>query len=656
MRRPSPRSLALLVLAALALLLLGLAARLPSDPHAALLVSAKGAEWIHLPVAVGPHHLPTHARITIFRLETSFERVPEHARLEIRALRAYELRVNGALAGRSVEGTAPWAQAESMDVAGLLRPGANRIRVDVVNAKGPPALRLRSPDLDVATGPRWWARDRDGAGGSGAWQPAAPARERGDFAISRAFPTAWAGVRASAGWLLACFGLGAAACWADRRGLLRWRGRALDAAQLRWLLLTGWLVVCARNLLRLPLYMGMDATSHYRYVAFVAERGALPFASDGAQMFQPPLFYLLAAPLQRLFSGLFEADTALMALRCLPMLAGLGLVEVAYRSARLLFPERRDLRIAATVVGGLLPMSLYMALAVGNEPLSGLLTALVVLACLHLLRDAPSAAGDRRGLLLGGLFGLALLTKVTVLLLLPAVGLALLWSSEPGLAGLRRAGRAAALFGASLLVVAGWYFVRNWLELGVPYVGGWDPSLVPAGARDLGWQFPGYRVPGDVLRFGRALHLPVYAASAGFWDGLYSTLWLDGYLSGTALASAAPPWNHALQSALSLLSLPLAAAVLWGALRALFGPRDDDTAALFAVVSLASYLAAMLYLHLRVPTFSNAKASYTLGLLPCYALLAARGSQGLLRGPLSRLLGAGYLAAWAGAAWAAFLG
>lgn len=656
MRRPSPRSLALLVLTALGLLLLGLAARLPSDADAALLVSAGGAEWIYLPGAASPHHRPTRARVTLFRLETSFDRVPARALLEIRALRAYELRVNGVLAGRSAEGEAPWARPQALDVAGLLRPGANRIRVDVVNAKGPPALLLRSPDLDLASGPRWWARDRDAAREPGAWRPAVPAGERPGFAISEAFPTAWAGLRASAGWLLACFGLGVAACWSDGRGLLRWRGRPLDAAQLRWLVLAGWLVVCGRNLLRLPLYTGMDALSHYRYVAFVAERGALPFARDGAQMFQPPLFYLLAALLQRLFAGLLEADTAWMALRCLPMLAGLGLAEVAYRAARLLFPERRDLRIAATVVGGLLPMSLYMAFVVGNEPLSGLLTALVVLVCLHLLCDGLPAPGDRRSLLLGGLFGLALLTKVTVLLLLPAVGLALLWSSGPGLAGLRHSGRAAALFGAALLVVAGWYFARNWLELGVPYVGGWDPSLVPAGGRDLGWQFPGYRVPADVLRFGRALHLPVYAASAGFWDGLYSTLWLDGYLSGAALASAAPPWNHALQSALSLLSLPLAAAGLWGALRALFGRRADDSAGLFAVVALSSFLAAMLYLHLRVPTFSNAKASYTLGLVPCYALLVARGSQGVLRGPRSRALGAGYLAAWAGAAWAAFLG
>lgn len=654
MRRPSPRSLALLVLAALALLLLGLVARLPSDPGAALLVPAGGAEWIHLPVEASPHHHASRARVTSFRLETSFERPPAHARLQVAALRAYELRVNGALVRRSREGDAPWARPESVDVGGLLRPGPNRLRVDVVNAKGPPALRLSSPDLDVATGPRWLARDRDGDQTPAGWRPASAAAQRSGFAISEAFPTAWEGLLGQAPLLLACFALGFAACLADAHGWLRWRGRQLDAAELRWLLLAAFALVCARNLLRLPLYVGMDATSHTNYVAFVAERGTLPFAGDGAQMFQPPLFYALAAPCYRLFTSLFGDAQARMALRVLPMLAGLGLVELAYRCAVLLFPERRDLRMAACVVGGLLPVNLYMAQVVGNEPLSGLLTASVTLLCFHWLRDAPPLATDRRALLLGAVFGLALLTKVTVLLLLPAVSLALFWSTHRA-GGLQRSLRASGLFALAVLLVAGWYFARNWLELGVPYVGAWDPSLVSAPARDLGWQHPGYRVPGDVLHFGRALVRPVYAATAGFWDALHSTLWLDGYLSGAALAAAAPPWQPELHSALALLSLPLAAAILAGALRALLGRDASDTPALFAVVALASFVAAMLYLHLRVPTFSNAKASYTLGLLPCYALLAARGAQPLLRGTLSRCVAAGTLAAWAAAACGAFL-
>jgi len=672
MGRPCPRSFVLCFLAALLGLLAWLASRLPGDPDAALLLDEPGAEWIHLPATGSPHHNSTHTRLTRFRFETQFDSPPQRARLRIRALRAYELRVNGTVAAHSRAGDAAWTRAEEVDVAPLLRAGQNRIRVDVVNGRGPPALLVASPDLAVGTAAVWRARD-PAAGEAVAeqgrnWQPVSPARERRGFPISQAFPSAWQGLARSAGLLLLCFALGCAAAWADRRGLLRWRGRPLDAPQLCWLIVLAWLVLCARNLLRLPLYLGMDSSSHYAYVDFLLEQGTLPLAPDGPQMFQPPLFYLLAAPLQWLFSRLLEGDLARLALRVLPMLAGMALAVLATRCAVVCFPERRDLRLTATVIGGLLPVNFYMALVVGNEPLAGLLIGCVVLGCFAMLRTptaaleggpapstTPPALNSTRALLLGALFGLALLTKVTALLLLPAVGLALLCASGRDTPDLARSARAALLFAAAALAVAGWYFLRNQLELGTPYVGGWDPSLAAAGGRDLGWQFPGYRVPEDLMRFGRSLQLPVYAASAGFWDALYSTLWLDGLLSGAALASAAPPWRFELACALALLSLPLAVAILWGALRNLFGRAPANAAALFSTLALATFLAAMLYVHLRVPTFSNAKASYTLGLLPCYALLAAEGARGLLRGPLSRTLGAGYLAAWSAAAWGSFV-
>lgn len=659
MPRPSQRSTAFLFLAALLLATLLLAVRLAGDPQAAFLRSRGDAEWIRLPTPPDPHHHPTRSRVTRFRTQLALGAPPSEALLEVLALRRFELRVNGTRMGGSDEGDTPWVHSRTFDVAPNLRAGSNVLRVDVGNAKGPPAVRVHATSLGVHSGEGWEARESHAPGVHGEWAPVALARDRRGFAFAEAFPTSAASVAASAPLLLACFAAGFCASWllaGARR--LTWPGRPLDAVHLRGLLLVGFAALCAHNLLRLPLHVGMDALSHYNYVLFLAEQGKLPLASDGAQMFQPPLFYLLALPPYLVLSRLFDPETVRMGLRGVSMLAGLALVEVGYRSAVALFPTRRDLRLVATLVAGLLPVSVYMAQSVGNEPLAGCLTALVVLGAFRLLHDPPEAGATGRCATLGVLLGVAALAKVTVLLLTPALVLALIWSCSGRPRASARAARGLVALGLSALAVAGWYFARNWVELGVPYVGGWNPNLLVDVQRDLGWQDPGYGVPSDLLRFGDSLVRPLYASIFGFWDGLYSTLWLDGYLSGAALPEAAPPWNYPLMLSLALLSLPLTAAILWGAVRALTASGDGGAvpAARFAVLCLASYLAAMLYLHLSVPTYSNVKASYTMGLAPCYALLAAWGLEGVLRGRLSRALVGGYLTSWAACVFGAFWG
>jgi hypothetical protein len=76
----------------------------------------------------------------------------------------------------------------------------------------------------------------------------------------------------------------------------------------------------------------------------------------------------------------------------------------------------------------------------------------------------------------------------------------------------------------------------------------------------------------------------------------------------------------------------------------------------FAAVSLASYYVVMWGLFLKVPIYSTAKASYTAGLTPCYAALAAAGLATLARGRVLRAVLCAALACWASAAfWAYFV-
>jgi hypothetical protein len=99
-------------------------------------------------------------------------------------------------------------------------------------------------------------------------------------------------------WLAASAGL------ALLLGTLVWRRhRALRCStrQFRTLILAIWSLVAVNNFSKLPSWMGMDYHGHLAYVQFILERRALPLATDGWEMFQPPLYYLLCAGMASLF-------------------------------------------------------------------------------------------------------------------------------------------------------------------------------------------------------------------------------------------------------------------------------------------------------------------------------------------------------------------
>ena len=103
------------------------------------------------------------------------------------------------------------------------------------------------------------------------------------------------------------------------------------------------------------------------------------------------------------------------------------------------------------------------------------------------------------------------------------------------------------------------------------------------------------------------------------------------------------------------LSLPLSIALAAGALLAMWRPFDGPKRArLFAVGCMALLFAALVEIYVTVPHYSSVKSSYTLGLLPGYAVLAAAGLDLPLRRRASRALVVGYLCAWSLAAYAAF--
>jgi hypothetical protein len=480
-----------------------------------------------------------------------------------------------------------------------------------------------SAGLNIASGEGWEARV-DG----GTWSPAALAAARLEYAEAPKSMRPDLALLRSLWLLLPAAALGA--LWGWRQPL--W----VTPAHLAGALVLLWIALGVSNLPRLPHYLGFDFSFHVEYIAYIAAHHRLPLANEGWQMFQSPLYYALSAPLYAFLEPLVSPVALFRILRIIPMLCGVAQVDLCRRAALYALPRRKDLQCIAVLVGGLMPMNLYMSQSLGNEPLSGCLTALAIVLGLRFLRQ-PGARGGKSMAASGAAVGLALLAKVSAIVILPAF---LVAAARTG----RKAWYRAAILLAACMLVCGWYYLRNLLAFGRPFIAGWDPRGMPW------WQDPGYRTVGFFFTFGQSILHPVYAGLNGFWDSVYSTVWTDGFLSGIAMSDFRPPWNYSLMTALSLLSLFPTAAVIVGMLRA---PRDKCLC--FAAACVVLFLLALADLYLTLPVYSTAKGTYLLGLTPCIAVLCAAGSESIVRLNWLRATAYACLTAWAAVAFGTFL-
>ncbi len=307
-----------------------------------------------------------------------------------------------------------------------------------------------------------------------------------------------------------------------------------------------------------PLFEAPDEDLHFFYIKRLADGDGLPvldpanpgpWAQEGGQ---PPLYYALGALLIRSIdtSGV-ESDLKLNPhanlgnplqpgnknrwihtpaerwpwrgwvwaahlLRFGSIVLGLGSVYLAYRLACLVFPAQPLLSLCAAALLAFLPQFLFLSASISNDNLIIFLSLLVLLLLARGLTDVRP--GDqtqtpaveqaqprvkvspttRMGLALGLVLGLAALSKLSGLGLLILTAVIWLWQ------GWRR-GRwrqeafSLAVAGLIVLLLAGWWYLRNWRLYGDPT--GLQPFLAIVGPRPepltlgaLAAEFQGLRI------------------------------------------------------------------------------------------------------------------------------------------------------------------
>ncbi|RME81965.1 MAG: phospholipid carrier-dependent glycosyltransferase, partial [Caldilineae bacterium] len=284
------------------------------------------------------------------------------------------------------------------------------------------------------------------------------------------------------------------------------------------LILAGYFLLAFAYSASIPIFEAPDELQHFFYAVHLAEGWGLPvmqvetgrpwheegfpprpyrdiWAQEGGQA---PLYYALAALLivpldtsraeeavrlnphanlgepltagnkNRVVHGPDEAwpwrglALAVHVARLLSVLLGLATVYLAYRLAVLLLP-RRDMALAAAAFIAFNPQFIFLSAAVSNDNLIILLAT----ATLYLLVEFGRGPTWTRALALGIITGLALLSKMSALNLLPLIALVALlhaWRT-----------RSWRLYMSRLLLIVliafllgGWWYLRNLRLYGDP--------------------------------------------------------------------------------------------------------------------------------------------------------------------------------------------
>ncbi len=584
------------------------------------LASHDGASWI-VPGAVKiAGSMPNQPTVCTF--EHTFElpaQAPQPLKLEFFTFGQWRAKV-----GQQSVGSGDEALRKAVTAAlGPLEPGATRIAVQLRRERGPAAIWCRLTDAQgkvLASSGTDWLYSINGSAVTQARLADDPwiGDTTDPFRLQAQLVWGWP-------WATALLGLlgTAAISWGlmSRPPPGAKHSDATTRRQYWGIVFAGmglWSILLAVVSIYIPPDTGFDAPGHLAYIEHIRTTGSVPLADQGWQMYQPPAYYLLTGTILRLLDLSALSPGGVIILRIINWLLAMAFLAAA-AAALERFCRRHDRAAIAFLLLTSCPACFYLFCYFTNENMHTLAAALVLLALANL--RGIRIDSWLRAVILGAALGLALLSKVSALILVVPItavyGLrALALARQSRWARALLAGGRLLVVPASALVVCGWYYLRVWHHFGTPLVGNWDPI-----SGQIWWQQPGYRTSGSYFPGLTALASPLYAGFGDFWSGLWATWAGDSLLGGATMIDFRPAWNYWVFPLSMLVSLALFVIAAWGCasrvsiIRGRF-TRSDLSLLLLVIASMG----ALAYITLTVPSYAQIKAIYIMAaVLPiCY--------------------------------------
>ena len=578
------------------------------------------AKWVFHPVQriENAFHRPVSKPVT-FRLDFWMEEEPglkERCTLCLRAFRSVrEARLNGK--ELILQEPTSWKKSRFVELSAWLRNGKNTLDLVVANPEGIPGLMVEDPPLLRTPGN--WAVDFGRRKVVTAHQKGPPepldqlvGDDPGPFALwlrtlhltslVRIWLAIWSGLT-----LLTAIQLWRGKLVTKRREptCVRKYGNVAGA-----LILGFGLLLSLNNAIHSPPEQSpFDFQQHVEYIDYVSEVGLVANPTEGFQMYQPPLYYWLAAFVRG------GVDEALKPVQYLGAVAGWALAVVTWFMVCRLMPANSVSRLTAVLFAVCLPMVLYMSPLVTNEVFSAAVIAITIYGLICATEDSKTSW---KVLLAGVLAGLAMLCKYSAFFVLVA---GFLWLVQQWIVRRDKSSRRAIfIYAGAALLICGWFYTRNLVHYGDPFV--------MAGDEESGFwyvQQPTYRTASFYYSIGSAFfHHPERAPWISFGDGHYSSLWGDLF---RASLTAGDEQDYFWLGVVLLLAFAPSCAIFLGLLRSLrvcwrrpFGNSD----LLLLAIPLWTMLALVSY-SIELPFVSVIKAFFFLFLVPVLALHLAQG-------------------------------
>jgi len=606
-----------------------------NNPNIYLLTPDRNASWIRLPEPYILHARTGSESQTVFYRKFNIDKVIDKSALKLRAFKSPSVLVNGREISSFSNVSDNWKKLKIYDLTSALKKGDNEIRIIVKNRNSHPAIWAYCREAGFSTDSKWHA-SHDGVDWIHAQNVTDPVIVRipppmaivglsSEFTkISMSCKDAFLSILPFLAVIFAAvFFLTLSA--GGRNGII---DRYCTASIIRFGILAAYLALAINNIFKTPVLMGFDVKSHIAYIRYISDNMSLPLANQGWEFFQAPLFYIISVPVFKLGIVFYNYDVTLRLLHIIPLICGLIQIEIGYRTMKIVFNKNNNLQIFGTLICGIIPMNIYMSQTIGNEHLAGVLTAMVLYFCIkqHYVSDKDFSIA------IGIFLGLALLAKVSSLLLIPVVVINYILASNVSLKYFKSWMRPVFTSLIIAFLISGWFYIRNYLYFNHFVIGGWWLDW---------WQDPGFRLISHFTSFGTSLVHPAFSYIEGFWDALYATFWLDGYLLSKTKPPF-PPWNYKWMFSCAWLALPATLALIFS-----FCKSFNNISRPVLILSRSAfllYLSAMLYIYLTLPIFSTAKATYTMGLMPVYGILITTGVSPLMKYRLPESAVFGWLA------------
>lgn len=179
------------------------------------------------------------------------------------------------------------------------------------------------------------------------------------------------------------------------------------------------------------------------------------------EVYQPPLYYAALALTKTIEPANGVIPRLCYYWRMFSIMLVTPVIPISYVLVRVVIPRRQDWAIVVPAIAVLSPGFVYYNSVLTNSALETSLAVLILYVTVRWLRRGQLTYKEAIGL--GGLLGVAVLAKVTAVLLVPAIVTAAFISRRHGQNWGRWSAR-LAIIAAVATALTGWWFLRNlWL-------------------------------------------------------------------------------------------------------------------------------------------------------------------------------------------------